>query len=129
MINKIVIVSVFLMSLAACNLIGQQRKMPSAKDMAERQTEMMTKNLDLSEKQQKAISTINLKYAEEIQKIRQEAAGDREKMRKLRDDLVINKNDELKGILSSEQFEKYKKLEEERAKEMRNGRRGGRGGR
>ncbi|MCG8582028.1 MAG: DUF4890 domain-containing protein [Bacteroidales bacterium] len=127
MSNKLVIVSLLIMSLAACNLNGQQRRMPSPKEMSERQTEMMVKNLALTEQQEKAVSEINFKYAGKFQNLRKEAAGDREKMRTLRNDLVNNKNEELKNILSSEQFEKYKKLEEERAKEMRNGRRGGRG--
>ncbi|WP_430815620.1 hypothetical protein [Carboxylicivirga sp. RSCT41] len=127
MSNKLVIVSLLILSLTACNLNGQQRRMPSAKEMSERQTEMMVKNLDLTDQQQKTVSEINFKYAEKFQNLREEAKGDREKMRTLRNDLVNNKDEELKDVLSSVQFEKYKKLEEERAKEMRNGRRGGRG--
>ncbi len=125
--NKLVIISLVLLSLTASNMNGQQRQRPSAKDMAKRQTEMMVKSLNLDEEQEKTVEAINLKYADKFQKIREEAAGDREKMRTLRSNLVNNKNKELEKVLSEEQFERYKELEEERAKEMKNGPRGGRG--
>ncbi|WP_289054622.1 hypothetical protein [Carboxylicivirga marina] len=125
--NKLVVIALLMMSLIACNTNGQQRKRASAEDMAKHQTEMMEKSLDLSSEQSKTVSELNLKYAEKFKKIKEEAGGDREKMRTLRGELLNKKNDELKEVLSEEQFEKYIKLEEERAKEMRNGRRGGRG--
>lgn len=125
--NKLVIVTLIILSFTACNSTGQRHRIPSAKDMAKRQTEMMTKSLDLNDQQQNSVSTINLKYAEEFQNLREEAGGDREKMRTLRNDLVNKKNEELAKVLSEEQFERYKELEEERAKEMRNGPRGERG--
>lgn len=127
--NKLVVFAVIIMSLSACNVNGQQRRQWSPEDMAERQTEMMNENLDLSEDQLISVKTINLKYAKEFQNSRDEIRGDREKMRTLRDQLKEKKNAELKEVLNSEQFDKYVKLEEERAKEMRNGRRNGRGGR
>lgn len=121
--NKLVILLVISLSAFACNLTGQKQNKWSPKEMAEQQTKMMSDQLNLSEVQYTQVETVNLKYAEEFEKLREKAGGDREKMRILRGDLINNKNDELKEILTSEQFEKHKMLEEERAKEMRNGRR------
>ena len=122
--NKLVILFVISLSFFACSLTGQKQKQWSSKDMAERQTQMMKEQLNLSEQQCSQIETINLKYAKEFEMLKQKADGDREKMRTLRGDLINNKNEELKTVLTSEQFIKYKMLEEERAKEMRNGHRG-----
>jgi Spy/CpxP family protein refolding chaperone len=127
MSNKLVVFAVIVLSLSACNLNGQKRGQWSPKDMAKRQTEMMSKSLDLTEEQKESVFAINLKYAEEMKKSMADNKGDREKMRTLRNQLNEKKNADLKETLSSEQFEKYIKLLEERAEEMRNGRKKGRG--
>lgn len=127
MSNKLVVLAVIVLSLMACQISGQKRQKLSVEEMAERQTQMMDENLNLSEDQYNTILTINLKYAKEFQNSRDNFKGDREKMRSLRGDLNEKKNAELREVLNADQFDNHIKLEEERAEEMRNGRRNGRG--
>ncbi|MBR8535602.1 hypothetical protein KEM09_01975 [Carboxylicivirga mesophila] len=129
MSNKLVVFTVILIVAGACNLKSSQRQNWSAEDMAKRQTIMMQEALQLTEEQRSKIERINLKFADQFKKLRDNTQGDREKMRILRDDLRDAKYKELEAVLSTEQFEKYIVLEEERAKEMRNGHRGERGDR
>lgn len=123
---RTVLLVVVLIGLNVTIAEAQQRKRMSPDEMAKRQTEMMTSELDLSADESEAIEAINLKYALKLDKMRDEAAGDRDKMRSLRDEMISEKDKELQSILNEEQFKKYKQLEEERIKEMRNGQRGGR---
>ncbi len=125
--NKAVILLVISLSIFACNFASRQPRQWSPKDMAERQTQMMNEQLNLSEQQLKQVESINLNMAKEFENLRNESDGDREKMRILRNDLMTRKNQKLEEVLTTEQFERYLMLEEERAKEMRNGRRGERG--
>jgi periplasmic protein CpxP/Spy len=95
------------------------------KEMAKRQTEELTKELGLNKDQQKKVSDLNLKAAEQMSAMREQMrnGGDREAMREKMTKAREAQNAEMKKILTDEQYKKYEKyLEERRA------RRGGPGG-
>lgn len=84
---------------------GQCKKSKTPEEKAQRQSEWMKRDLGLTEKQAAEIEKINLTYAVEAEKMRQE-------MKEKRKVQVDNKNAELKKVLTPEQ---YTKLEQIRA--------------
>ena len=121
MSHKLVVITVLLILISACGSNSQKNKKWSSEDLAKRQTEIMIKELSLTEEQEAVVTKINIDFASELNRIREDAAGDREKMRTLRSETIRKKKNKLKEILNEEQFAKYNMLEQERAKEMRNG--------
>jgi len=121
MSHKLVVITVLLILISACGSNSQKNKKWSSEDLAKRQTEIMIKELSLTEEQEVVVTKINMDFASELNRIREDAAGDREKMRTLRSETIRKKKNKLKEILNEEQFAKYNMLEQERAKEMRNG--------
>ena len=87
------------------------------KEMAKRQTEELTKTLDLNKDQQKKVLDLNLKQAEKMQAMREEmrnGGGDREAMRGKMMQLREEQNKEMKKVLTESQYKKYEKYLEER---------------
>jgi len=97
-------------------------------ERANRQSERMIEQLDLSAAQGEKIKTANLKFAEKMKTMRTEIMesgegreGMRAKMKALREE----QKTELKKYLTAEQVEKWEKIEAERPKRgPREGRRG-----
>ena len=135
-ITKKLLPTIALLLLAAFSMTAQRgegREMDAEK-MADRQTEHMSEQLTLSEKQKEKIKEINLKYAQERQ-------ADREKMRAEREQQKAERTDrrtafkatqdaqmaEYKQVLTAEQFAQLEKTKAERA-EHRGHRRGGKRG-
>lgn len=123
--NLLIMIALFFaMGLQAQPPGGQGRQF-DRDEMVKRQTKDMVENLSLNEDQTKKVSELNEKYAEKMGEIFQNANGDfsgmREKMGKLREE----KNEELKTVLTEEQFKKYLELEEKRMEEMRQRRQNG----
>ena len=89
------------------------------------QTQRMITSLDLSTAQGEKIKAVNLKYAENMAKIRKEVqeSGDRESMREIMPALRAQQNEEINKYLTSEQSEKWITLQKER-EEKRGERRG-----
>lgn len=85
---------------------------------AEMQTKSLTKNLNLSEEQQKKVYALNLERSKQMAEMRNSQDRDRDKMRAS----METYNTELQKLLTPEQKESYKKMTEERRS------RGGRGG-
>lgn len=83
--------------------------------------EAMYAALNLSEPQLVKVKAIGQKYQEQMQALRQ--SGSREGMREKMQALRTSQNEELKGVMTTEQFTKYLKMMEEAR-----GKRGGRGG-
>lgn len=95
---------------------GQFRRNIEPEKMAERQTERMTEQLDLSASQQEEVYALNLKYAEKQKAIlAQREDMDRMAMMNKVQMLTYKKDKELKKLLTKKQFKKYKKI---RAKQM-----------
>ncbi len=113
--------------LMAQNRDGQRRLDP--KEMAKKQTEELKEALDLDEKQETQIYAINLNSAEKMSAMREEmrsSDGDRDSMREKMGKLRNEQNEEMKKVLSEEQYEKYQKYLEERRKQLGGGKRGSR---
>jgi len=99
---------------------GQGRRNMDPKEMAERQTNQMNESLSLTADQLPKIEVLNLKYAEKMKVIRDDADGDRESMRSVMMPLMKEKDVKLKEILTADQ---WTKLEEFRKEARENGRR------
>lgn len=85
-------------------------------EMAKRQTAQLKEVLELTGKQNELVYQLNLETAKKTRSLRDEMQGSnsfegmREKMVKLREE----QNERMKKILTSEQWKKYEKFQEER---------------
>ena len=97
------------------------------KEMAKRQTDELTKTLDLNKDQEKKVLDLNLKNAEQMSALREEMSGggDREAMREKMTKIREEQTAEMKKILTESQFKKYEKYLEERRSMRGQGRPGG----
>jgi Spy/CpxP family protein refolding chaperone len=94
---------------------GQGFRNAPPEERAKRQTEMMKENLSLTAAQEPKVSAINLKYAKKMEETRKIA--DTAAQRKTAQSLNKQKDGELKGVLTPEQFKSYvKQLEEMKAR-------------
>ena len=85
---------------------------------AERQTAQMKKQLTLTAEQETTITAINLKYAQQSQKMMASGERNPEAMKQAMD----AKDGELKAVLSKEQYQQYETMREEQRNRMREGR-------
>ena len=83
---------------------GGGRYNMDAKEMAERQTNMMKDNLTLTEGQLPKMEKINMKYAEKMETARDNSSGDRTSMRSTMMSILEDKDVELKTVLTTDQF-------------------------
>ncbi|RYF75156.1 MAG: hypothetical protein EOO39_07380 [Cytophagaceae bacterium] len=88
---------------------------------AERQTAQMKKQLTLTAEQETAVAAINLKYAQQAQKLMTTGDRDRETLKQARD-VMQGKDGELKAVLSKEQYQQYETMRDEQRNRMREGR-------
>jgi len=102
---------------------GGMRQM-SAEQIAQRNTDWMKKDLNLTEDQVAPVDSVNLLYAKAQVALYQSASGDRQSMRTAMQDLMAKKEEALSPILTKEQMDLYK----QRMSEMSNRTRGPRGG-
>ena len=109
----LMLISLFVISASAQRPDRKSRM--TAEERASKQTEMMTKLLDLTAEQQAKIKEIHLKYSQQrVEKKKQlgeEMKQNREKMKAQ----MEARNAELKQVLTPEQYEKW----QEKRKEMR----------
>ncbi len=110
------IFTILLVSFAISTKAQPQHKKFNAEDMSKMQTEMMKKELNLSDKQTTEVSAINLKFAKKMDEQRKNSEGDREAMHKQMETMQKERNAELKEVLTDEQYEKFLKKEEEMRK-------------
>ena len=76
------------------------------------QTEFMQSKLDLTPDQKRAVTDLNLKYANKMEPVIKGSAGPMVRGRQMRE-INQEKEAELKGILSPQQWEKYQASREE----------------
>jgi hypothetical protein len=81
-------------------------------ERARMQTEFMASRLGLTQDQTRAIGDLNLKYAQRMEPIIKGSEGPFMKLRQMRE-INEEKEAELKGILSPDQFQKYQASREE----------------
>ncbi len=89
---------------------------------AERMTERMTKELDLTPEQAQAVKPINLEFVTKAKEIRNSEAGKEDKKAQLE---ALRKENETKmaSVLTPEQMEKYREMIEKQKEKMREHRR------
>jgi len=107
----LVLVSLFVFSVSAQRPDRIPRMTPE--DVAAKQTEMMTKQLDLTADQQAKIQAINLKYAQQMAAQRSQAGDDRQQMRENMKAQMEARDAEFKQVLTPEQFEKWQTVRDE----------------
>lgn len=88
---------------------------------AERQTAQMKMQLALTPEQEKSIAAINLKYAQEAQKLMTSGDRTRGTLKQARE-VMQAKDGELKAVLSKEQYQQYETMRDEQRNRMREGR-------
>ncbi|RIJ50790.1 DUF4890 domain-containing protein [Maribellus luteus] len=98
------------------------------KEMAKRQTDELTKALDLNKDQAAKVLELNTKVGEKMSSMREEmrdGGGDREAMREKMTKIREEQKVEMKKILTEAQYKKYEKYLEERRAQRGQGRPGG----
>lgn len=88
---------------------------------AERQTAQMKTQLALTAEQEKSVAAINLKYAQEAQKMMTSGDRNRGMMKQARETMEA-KDGELKAVLSKDQYQQYVTMRDEQRNRMREGR-------
>lgn len=122
MYNKWFLYAVIVFIFSSCDFLGQSEGKWSPEKMAERQTEMMTEMLNLTDDQVKEVTRVNTQFAKDMVKIRKSAKGDREQMRTSMNEWRNSKDDAMQEVLTEDQFTAYKESEQNRRqKGMRNG--------
>jgi len=112
--------SVRCLVIAVCLLIGatafagdlDELKNTTPAERAKAQTAMMKMKLGLTDDQVSKIGALNLKYAEQMDPIIKGSEGPMMKMRDFRN-VEEQKEAELKGLLSPDQFQKFQAMKEE----------------
>ncbi|MGE9291943.1 MAG: hypothetical protein ACQKBT_13165 [Puniceicoccales bacterium] len=90
----------------------------SPEEIAENQTEWMVKSLDLDEATEEAVHEINLDFVSAAKAVANSDGSRFSRMRELKE-LMEEKDEDLKAVLTSSQFESYKKLQKERRNEQK----------
>ena len=87
---------------------GGPRRQFSAEQFAQRQSDWMKRDLNLTEAQIAPVDSINLVYAKAQAALFQAASGDRESMRTAMQALATQKEEALSAVLTQEQMDLYK---------------------
>ena len=87
---------------------GGGRRQFSAEEIAQRQTDWMKRDLNLTEEQVAPVDSINLLYAKAQVALMQSASGDRESMRTVMQDLMAKKEEALSSVLTKDQMDLYR---------------------
>lgn len=112
--NNWVLIVVIVLSLSSCNFFGGKKGAMVPEQMVDRETKMMIETLDLTGQQIQEVTRINGEMAREMATFRKSAKGDREQMRAGMTELVNRKDENLKEVLTEEQFKLYKESEQDR---------------
>lgn len=120
------VIPVFILMMCISSLLeAQPRRNMDPEKMAARQTEMMTKELSLSEDQVAIVDSINLAFAGQLKEVMDANKGDREGARAAIMEVRGQHNEALKAVLTEEQFTSLEAIMKER--ERRGPRGGGQG--
>lgn len=82
-------------------------------ERAQKLTDMMTKQLSLTAAQVPQVQAINLKYADQLNEVREQPKGEKGAKHEAVKDLVAKKDAEIKAVLTADQFTAYGKWQEE----------------
>ncbi|MDX2197074.1 MAG: DUF4890 domain-containing protein [Cytophagales bacterium] len=96
------------------NVHGQPNFVPGTKPdpqkMAQMQTDMMSKDLALNTDQKKKLSELNLKFAKEMEQKMKPYEETLQKVHSMIEEQKQQMENELKSLLSAEQWAKFQKL-------------------
>ncbi|QZE15858.1 hypothetical protein K4L44_08510 [Halosquirtibacter laminarini] len=113
---------VFIIALMFTSVLTIQAQITSqdlgtAKERAEKQTDLMKEKLELTKEQEGKVYQINLETAEKLDKVMQLSS----RMEKINAFRVaqLEKNEALEEILTKEQYKKYKDLQDEMRKKAK----------
>ena len=119
--RKVVFVLIALIAFnAQAQSKGSQNKSKmTPEEMATKRTDQMTKDLDLTETQQKDVLALNLKNAETFSKFRGKKRSDfseeeRKEMRSKMKAAQVENQNAMKEILTDEQYTAWDKMQKER---------------
>ncbi|MDT0674975.1 hypothetical protein [Autumnicola musiva] len=124
--KKLILLLIMLVSLSAFSQDeGRRMGNRSPEEMANFASERMTNMLDLNEAQQEQVKSYYLNRTEEMQKMRKEQSGrmSREERKKMMEKAATAEDEEMKKILTEEQYGKWQKSREERRKNWQDGNR------
>ncbi len=108
--------------ICASTLAIAQQHMKTPKERAEHQTQWMQKNLALTQEQNNKVYDILLYYARENEEVKGMPRGRKKRMEK--EGMRHDKDGELKGVLTPDQYQKYQQHVQE-IKEKRREKRAG----
>jgi hypothetical protein len=94
------------------------RSLPPPEDRAKKITEWMKTNLQLSDAQVAQVEPINLKYANKAQELQGSTSPKKQKLLVLKD-IETAKDEELKKVLTPDQFKTYSAKKEELKQELK----------
>ncbi|QEM06848.1 hypothetical protein DIU31_026315 [Mucilaginibacter rubeus] len=97
---------------------GADLKNKTPEQRAQFQTEMMTTKLELNPDQTSKVQAINLKYAQKMDPIIKSDAGRFSKFKQAKA-LLKEKDTELKGVFTADQFKQYQDFEAEMRDKMK----------
>ncbi len=120
---KLISMAMMIVFVSLPGILSAQMKTSTPEETAKLETDKMKKNLNLTDEQTQKVGDINLKYARQMFEIRKQNSqtsdadrqANREKLKTLRE----KKTEEMKPILTPDQFTQYQKMEEEMRKEHR----------
>ncbi|MBL7962278.1 MAG: DUF4890 domain-containing protein [Flavobacteriales bacterium] len=92
------------------------QKQASPEERAQRMTERMTTELQLDDAQRTQVLAINQQHVQALEMLRAQRSDDKRDRAQV---VVQQHEDALKGVLTPEQFERFKQLKAERAEKHR----------
>lgn len=116
------IAALFTWLLAATTMFAQEPPRgphPTPEQRARHITEKMVKGLELNEKQAQTVQEINLRYARKIDETRRDPNASRTQKFDLIEELFRQKDNELQGVLTKEQFSRFKVKQDEKLNHLR----------
>ncbi|QIP14987.1 hypothetical protein G8759_21350 [Spirosoma aureum] len=115
LVNAILSVALVLISISS---FAQRGQLGTPEERATRQTTRMKEALNLSAEQETSVADINLKYAKQMQSLL-ETGGRNLKTARTAKSSMKSKDNELKEVLTKDQFNKYLTLKEDMMSQMK----------
>lgn len=108
----LLITALFSLSFGVFAQRGAQREFPNPEERAERMTNRMAENLELSKEQKKKVYEINLENAQKRQTEMEARRAEMENRREARTEELRKQNEKIEAVLTPEQKEKWNELKE-----------------
>ena len=118
--GALALVMLFVMQLSACaqDVSKDALRNTTPQQRADMQTQMMKKELNLTDTQYTAVSKLNLEYAQKMQPVLASGDGRMAKAMKAKS-IMKEKDKKLKAILTEEQYNRYEEVIKEKIKKLK----------